>query len=95
MNKIALVFALTLAASSASADLLDPDCTAEKAAKSAVAKSTIGIGGRCTPGEAAKDMAADKVEDMTPENKAAGKVVDKLDHKDEPSVKKAVKKAMD
>ena len=37
--------------------LFDPDCTAEKAAKGAVAKSTIGIGGRCTPAEAAKDTA--------------------------------------
>ncbi len=91
MKKIALALALALAASSASADLLDPDCTAEKAAKSAVAKSTIGIGGRCTPAEAAKDMASDKVEDIAPDNKA----LDKLGHKDEPSVKKAVKKAID
>lgn len=91
MKKIAMAFALTLAASSASADLLDPDCNAEKVAKGAVAKSTIGIGNRCTPAEAAKDMATDKVEDKLPD----GKMMDKLDHKDEPSVKKAVKKAMD
>ena len=37
--------------------LLDPDCTAEKAAKSAAMKSTVGIGGRCTPAEATKDTA--------------------------------------
>jgi len=37
--------------------LLDPDCTVEKAAKSAAMKSTVGIGGRCTPAEAAKDTA--------------------------------------
>ena len=36
---------------------LDPDCTAEKAAKSAAAKATIGVGGRCSPGEAAADSA--------------------------------------
>jgi hypothetical protein len=36
---------------------LDPDCTAEKAAKSAAAKATVGIGGRCSPAEAAKDTA--------------------------------------
>jgi hypothetical protein len=38
---------------------LDPDCTAEKAAKSAAAKATVGIGGRCSPAEAAKDSAKD------------------------------------
>ncbi|WP_432696971.1 hypothetical protein ACQUQP_01015 [Marinobacterium sp. YM272] len=93
MKKIALAFALTLAASSASAGLVDPDCNAEKVAKGAIAKSTIGVGGRCTPAEAAKDMATEKVEDKLPDGD--GKVMDKLDHKDEPSVKKAVKKAMD
>jgi hypothetical protein len=36
---------------------LDPDCTAEKAAKSAAAKATVGIGGRCSAGEAVKDTA--------------------------------------
>ena len=42
---------------------LDPDCTAEKAAKSAVAKATVGVGGRCSPAEAAKDTAKDAVGD--------------------------------
>ena len=41
----------------ASAGVLDPDCTAEKAAKSAAAKATVGVGGRCSPAEAAKDTA--------------------------------------
>jgi hypothetical protein len=36
---------------------LDPDCTAEKAVKGAAAKATVGIGGRCSPAEAAKDTA--------------------------------------
>lgn len=40
-----------------SAGLLDPDCTAENAAKSAAAKATVGVGGRCSPAEAAKDSA--------------------------------------
>ena len=40
---------------------LDPDCTAEKAAKSATAKATVGIGGRCSPGEAVKDSAKNAV----------------------------------
>ena len=42
---------------------LDPDCTAEKAAKSAATKATIGVGGRCSPAEAAKDTAKDAVGD--------------------------------
>ena len=47
---------------------LDPDCTAEKAAKGAAAKATIGVGGRCSPGEAAADSAkrAVGVEDKGP-----------------------------
>jgi len=42
--------------------LLDPDCTAEKAAKSTAMKSTVGVGGRCTPAEAAKDTAKKAVQ---------------------------------
>jgi hypothetical protein len=45
----------TLIASSAFAGVIDPDCTAEKAAKSAATKATVGVGGRCSAGEAAKD----------------------------------------
>jgi hypothetical protein len=47
--------ALALFSSSAFAGIADPDCTAEKAAKSAAAKSTVGVGGRCDAKEAAKD----------------------------------------
>jgi accessory colonization factor AcfC len=36
---------------------LDPECTAEKAAKGAAAKATIGVGSRCSPAEAAADSA--------------------------------------
>ena len=39
------------------ADVLDSGSTAEKAAKSAAAKTTVGVGGRCSPAEAAKDTA--------------------------------------
>jgi hypothetical protein len=35
--------------------IVDPDCTAEKAAKSAAMKATVGVGGRCSPAEAARD----------------------------------------
>jgi hypothetical protein len=50
---------LSLAVTSALAGPLDPDCTAEKAAKSAAAKATVGVGGRCDPKEAAHDTAKD------------------------------------
>ena len=50
---------LVLAAAAASAGPLDPDCTAEKAVKSAAAKATVGVGGRCDPKEAAHDTAKD------------------------------------
>lgn len=49
--------ALALAVASASAGPLDPDCTPEKAAKSAAAKATVGVGGRCDAKEAAHDTA--------------------------------------
>lgn len=62
MNRL---FSLTVLASclwaastvSALAGPLDPDCTPQKAAKGAAAKSTVGVGGRCSAGEAAKDSA--------------------------------------
>jgi hypothetical protein len=59
MNPTRLITAsglcLALISSAAWAGPLDPDCTPEKAAKSAAAKSTVGVGGRCSAGEAAKD----------------------------------------
>ena len=50
---------LAATAAVASAGPLDPDCTAEKAAKSAAAKATVGVGGRCDPKEALSDTAKD------------------------------------
>lgn len=38
----------------ANGGVLDPDCTAEK---SAAVKATVGVGGRCTAGQAARDTA--------------------------------------
>jgi len=35
----------------------DPDCTAEKVARSTAMKATVDVGGRCTPAEAARDTA--------------------------------------
>jgi len=57
INTTALALALSIASGSAGVGVLDPDCTAEKAAKSAVMKSTVGVGGRCSPKEAAADTA--------------------------------------
>jgi hypothetical protein len=55
---IPFIAALVLCGSStAQAGVVNPDCTAEKAAKSAATKATVGVGGRCSPAEAAKDTA--------------------------------------
>jgi hypothetical protein len=66
---------LALASSAAFAGIFDPDCTPEKAAKSAAAKSTVGVGGRCDAKEAAKDSSkkAVGVEDKGPLEKKKSK----------------------
>ena len=53
----ALTVALGLSAQLAFAGPLDPECTPEKAAKSAATKATVGVGGRCDAKEAAADSA--------------------------------------
>jgi hypothetical protein len=35
---------------------VDPDCTVGKAARGAVARSTVGVGNRCVPAETARDV---------------------------------------
>jgi len=52
---IVLTACLLLLFSNANAGVVNPDCTAEKAAKSAATKAVVGVGGRCDPKEAAKD----------------------------------------
>jgi hypothetical protein len=54
-----LMLAMVLGNKVAVGGIVDPDCTAEKAAKSAAMKATVGVGGRCSPAEAAKDTARD------------------------------------
>jgi hypothetical protein len=76
----ALGLLLSLAVTSAIAGPLDPNCTAEKAAKSAAAKATVGVGGRCDMKEAAHDTATD----------ATG-IGDKDKHKDNDKKKDDVK----
>ena len=41
------------------AGILDPDCNAQKAMKSTAMNATIGIEGRCSAKDAAKDTLAD------------------------------------
>ena len=57
LTKMLSLSALLVASFSVMAGPLDPDCTPEKAAKRAAAKATVGVGGRCSTGEAAKDSA--------------------------------------
>ena len=73
MTSVGLVLALM--SSTAFAGPIDPDCTPEKAAKSAAAKSTVGVGGRCDAKEAAKDSGkkAAGVEEKGPIEKKKSK----------------------
>jgi hypothetical protein len=70
-----LAAAAALLCSAALAGIVDPDCTAEKAAKSAATKATVGVGGRCDAKEAAKDSSkkAVGVEDKGPIEKKKAK----------------------
>jgi hypothetical protein len=84
MNKtarLAIAIALSACTQIAFAGLLDPECTPEKAAKSAATKATVGVGGRCDAKETASDTAKrtagvedngplDKRKDDTPAEKA-------------------------
>jgi hypothetical protein len=81
--------ALALTVNLALAGPLDPDCTPEKAAKGAAAKATVGVGGRCSAGEAAKDSAKRTagIEDKGP--------LEKKSKDDSGLAKNAVKKAVD
>ncbi len=92
-NPIPLCLGLAVALLSplSAADLLNPDCTAEKAAKSTAMKATVGVGGRCSPAEAATDSAkrAAGVEDKGPLEKRSNK------NDDDGIAKKTAKKALD
>jgi hypothetical protein len=78
---VGALLAATVAVSSAGP--LDPDCTAEKAAKSAAAKATVGVGGRCDPKEALTDSAKDVADrDDKDKNKDKAKDKDKDKNKD-------------
>jgi hypothetical protein len=55
---LAAMFGLTV--SGCGTQPFDPDCTAAKAARATAMKATVGVGGRCTPAEAAADSAKRK-----------------------------------
>ena len=80
-----LAIGLALASEAALSGIVDPDCTAENAAKSAAAKATVGVGGRCSPAEAAKDTAKGAVglEDKGPVEKAKDNVDNPLKKDDD------------
>jgi hypothetical protein len=81
----AVTVALALASQLALSGVVDPDCTAQKAAKSAAEKATVGVGGRCSPAEAAKDTAKGAVglEDKGPVKKAKDDVNNPLKKDDD------------
>jgi hypothetical protein len=88
MSKTALTtlsLALATCTQLALAGPIDPECSPEKAAKSAATQATVGVGGRCDAKEAASDTAkrtagvddkgpAEKRKDDTPTEKAKKKV---------------------
>jgi hypothetical protein len=80
--------AMALAVTVVSAGPLDPDCTAEKAAKSAAAKATVGVGGRCDPKEAVHDTAKDAANIGDKDKKDKNDKKDKDDKKNEKNDKK-------
>jgi len=60
LHRPVLAAMLLLTGSGCGTQPFDPDCTAEKAARSTAMKATVGVGGRCTPSEAAADTAKRK-----------------------------------
>jgi hypothetical protein len=82
----ALGIALMLSNTTVVSGVLDPDCNVEKAAKSSAMKATVGVGGRCSPKEAATDMSKDAVgiEDKGPVEK-------RRDDDDDGAARKATK----
>ncbi|NOQ63206.1 MAG: hypothetical protein GQ582_01685 [Methyloprofundus sp.] len=56
-----LILGCAFASSASIAGPLNPDCDVSKAAKSAAINATVGVGGRCSPAEAAADMSKEAV----------------------------------
>lgn len=93
MRNFSAILFMGLFCLNAQAGVLDPDCTAEKAAKSAAMKAVVGVGGRCTAKEAASDsLHVDDKKDAVSD--AKDKVGDKVDGASDHLERKAIKKAV-
>jgi hypothetical protein len=93
MTKTMWAMAMVLLSVNVQAGVMNPDCTAEKAAKSTAMKATVGVGGRCSPKEAAADTVGlkgkkDSVSDI--KGNVDGKVSAAADNLGRKAVKKAV-----
>ena len=52
-----VALSLVLTSTVTTSGVIDPDCTATKAAKSAAMKATVGVSGRCSVAEAVTDTS--------------------------------------
>lgn len=57
ITALLLATSFLLLSSISNAGTLDPDCTTKKTGKNAAMKATVGVGGRCSSADAAKDSA--------------------------------------
>ncbi|ARU87574.1 hypothetical protein [Pseudomonas sp. M30-35] len=95
MSKLLVGLCLGLFCLNLQAGVIDPDCTPEKAAKSAAMKATVGVGGRCDAKDVASDSMGlddkkDKVDDA--KDSVSGKK-DKASDAADDLGRKAIKKA--
>lgn len=90
-----ILFFSTLMIGATQAGIVDPDCTAEKAVKSAVTKAVVGVGGRCNAKEALSDTVDKKVEALLPEEGVISQTADKLKPEEKQSKVSKVKEMAD
>lgn len=97
MRTLMMAACLALVCLQVQAGVIDPDCTAEKAAKSAAMKATVGVGGRCDPKEAAADSMGldDKKDAVGDARDSVSDTRDKVDGATDNVGRKALKKAVD
>ncbi len=94
--KLVLVGVVLSFSQLASAGIINPDCTAEKAVRSAAANATVGVSGRCSLANTAKDAASNAVSDVLPDEGVAGKAMDRVKPgKNKGMMKKATKAVID
>lgn len=96
MRKLLLLASLGLFCVNVQAGVINPDCTAEKAAKSAAMKATVGVGGRCDAKEAAADSVGldDKKDAIGDAKDSVSDSKGKLDDAKDDAGRKAMKKAI-